>query len=53
MRHFYMIMSAAALSFFTYSQHQGMALYSGADSHAQQSTGQRLPGGGSSTVSHK
>lgn len=53
MRHFYMILSAAALSFFTYSQHQGMALYSGPDSYVQQNTGQRLPGGRSSSVSHK
>ena len=53
MRHLYMLVSAAALSFFTYSQQQGMALFSGGDSYAQQSSAQRSPGGRSSTVSHK
>ena len=53
MRHLYMVMSAAALTYFSYAQHQGMTLYSGADTHAQQSSGARHTGGGTSTVSHK
>ena len=56
MRYLNLIASIAALSFFSYSQHQGMSLYTGADSYAQQSSGQRSSSGGrvgSSSISHK
>lgn len=52
MRQFFLIAGIAAVSFFSYSQHRGLTLYSGADSPVQQSAGQRSPGGGSS-ISHK
>lgn len=48
-----MILSAAALAFFTYAQQQGMSFNSGAESLAQYSSGQRLHGSGSRSVSHK
>lgn len=55
MRHLYMVISAAAISVFSYAQHQGMALYTGGDSQAQQNTAQRATGGssGSGRISHK
>lgn len=53
MRHLYALVGAAALSFFTYSQQQGLVMFSGGDSYAQQSSALRSPGGRSSTVSHK
>ena len=51
-----LIAGIAALSFFSYSQHQGLSLYAGADSYAQQSAGQRGSSSGragSSSISHK
>ena len=52
MSRLYLVAGIAALSFFTYSQHRGLALYSG-DSAVQQSAGQTPSGRGSSSISHK
>lgn len=52
MKHVYLAISAAALSFFTYAQQQGMAFLPFSDSVAQHNSGQRVPGG-SSHISHK
>lgn len=52
MRHLYLIAGIAALSFFTYSQHRGLALYS-ADTAVQQSAGRTPSSRGSSSISHK
>lgn len=52
MRHIYLVISAAALSFFTYAQQQGMAFLPLSDSVSQHNSGQRVPGG-SSRISHK
>ena len=52
MSRLYLVAGIAALSFFTYSQHRGLALYAG-DSAVQQSAGQQPSGRGSSSISHK
>jgi hypothetical protein len=51
-KHIYLAISAAALSFFTYAQQHGMTFLPLSDSVAQHSSSQRTSGG-SSRISHK